>query len=554
MKITAALKAFLVANHGLAADATDDAVRQLVSAKLLDGSLTAAKMAELSADPVSAQAKLEELVSGQVARAVTPLMVKVEELLAKANAPVAPVAPVAKSYTQAEQDAAIAAAVAATKAAQPLPGVNLPTPAHLLTANAGNNAGTNGAATPQVTVVRAIDRYSSAKSAVHHGSDSRHPHLRGQRAEFLGRPLDTASHADKAVIGAYFKWMVNCSAKGQDVPRGLKMSDHDQDLVRYALHELPWTGTVGGEGPRGFSVDNRKLSEIEVKAILDDSTSGGLEAAPIVFDDAVITTPVLHGELFPLVSVTNLSRGRRVEAFSIGNPTITSGTAEGTEIGLFDTSAFIAALDTTIYPAVGAIEIGLDFEEDAPNDIGAIVVERYGEKVKEWLDEQIANGDGTTEPQGIFNASGTTTVLSVNSGSLPLTVGDAETLIFGVNKEFRNAKGGRNVFIGNETTYRRFRSIPVGSGDARRVFGMDHMMYTLHGFPYKVQHNVANTKAAFVNMAYYRMYRRLGMQIKVVENDKELARKNMRLIVLRMRWGGKMELGGAAAIVSDLPS
>ena len=80
---------------------------------------------------------------------------------------------------------------------------------------------------------------------------------------------------------------------------------------------------------------------------MDDNTSGGLEAVPIVFDDAVILTPVLTGELFPLVKLVNIPRGRRIEGFSVGNPTITSGTAEGSSISLFDTTSYIAAFDTT---------------------------------------------------------------------------------------------------------------------------------------------------------------------------------------------------------------
>ena len=63
------------------------------------------------------------------------------------------------------------------------------------------------------------------------------------------------------------------------------------------------------------SVDNRSRTvkgyRGGVKTLIDDATSGGLEAAPIVFDDMVIQTPLLNGELFPLVTTVPLDRGRR---------------------------------------------------------------------------------------------------------------------------------------------------------------------------------------------------------------------------------------------------
>ena len=329
------------------------------------------------------------------------------------------------------------------------------------------------------------------------------------------------------------------------------MTDHDRQLVKYAMHETPWTGIIK-QDTGGIKVDNRKLSDFEVKALIDDATSGGLEAAPIAFDDAVILTPLLHGELFPLVNTINISRGRRVEGASIGNPTFAS-VAEGTALTVFDTSSFVSAFDTTIFNAVGGMEIGLDLEEDSPVNLGALVSQAYGEQALKWLDDQIANGDGTTEPQGVVSASGIGTVASANGTTGPPKVDDYEGLLFGVAKQFRNpADRERSVFIGTETAYQRARAIAVGSSDVRRVFGMDHEDYRLLGHAYKVNEGMTNTKVAFANLRHYRMYRRLGLNIRVESGGKELATKNLSLIVVRMRYGGQMEQGGAASISTDM--
>jgi HK97 family phage major capsid protein len=388
-------------------------------------------------------------------------------------------------------------------------------------------------------------------------SGAKHPRA-GMPATHAGRTLYHASERDKAVAGSFFKFSLASQSNPRDIPRPLQMTDHDKDIMQWALRNSSWTGIIKGHGeqdmPGSISVNSRKLSEMEIKALLDDSVSGGLEAAPIVFDDAVILTPVLYGELFPDVNVMNISRGRRIEGFSMSNPTFTSGTAEGTAITPFNTASFVSAFDTTIYNAVAAMEIGLDFEEDAPNDIGGIVTERYGLTAMAWLDEQIAVGDGVTEPEGIFTTAGTTTVNSDNGTGGPPTVSDYEGLMFGVAKEYRKEPGARTVFVGNETSYRRARAIPVGPADERRVFGMTHADYKMLDQDYRIQNSIGNSQIGYVNLKRYRMYRRLGLNIRIETAGNYLSLRNIKLIVLRMRFGGHLELGGAAAIMSDSQS
>ena len=135
-----------------------------------------------------------------------------------------------------------------------------------------------------------------------------------------------------------------------------------------------------------------------------------------------------------------------------------------------------------------------------------------------------------------------------------LTTADAESLMFGLSKAYRTARGENNVFVGNEINYRRFRSIPPATGGNERVFGMAHGSYEVLDHPYKVAPTAPNTKVAFANLGYYRMLRRLGLQVKVDSAGKENTLKNQQLIVVRMRYGGQMEFGGAVAIMADVPA
>jgi HK97 family phage major capsid protein len=412
-----------------------------------------------------------------------------------------------------------------------------------------------------------LERYSQTVSEARWPSDHKHYPLRGMRMTYpgeegpgRGRPLDIPSQAHKALLGAYVKWCSNVSWFGGEMPQKYRLNDHDKELIAYMVHELPWSGYVGGDVETGTPVAGEKLANVfhrgldGVKAVLDDSVSGGINAAPVVIEDQLIITPLLYGELFPLVTVINLARGRRIHGATMGRPTFTSGIPEGTPIPLFDTTNFLGTFDASIFTAVGAMEIGLDFEEDSPSNIGATVTGLYGEAALAWLDRVIALGDGVSEPLGIFNTAGLTAVASANGAVGPLTVADAEGLMFGLNKAYRTARGGSNVFIGNDTAYRRFRSIPLGSTWANsRAFGPDYQNYTVLNLPFKIIPLVPNNWVSFANIAFYRMWRRLGMTIRVETAGRTLALNNTKMIIVRMRYGGLPEQGGAFAVLTDAP-
>lgn len=413
--------------------------------------------------------------------------------------------------------------------------------------------------TSDVRIVGAFERYDNThKKAFYpdraglNGDGSQHMQ-KGMPAMFGKTPLDHPSDLDKALSSAWLKFTIEKQAGQNDLPRWARMTDHDRDLVQYALNKMKFSGLINcrGDVEGGVKVHRRTLNEFEIKAVLDDTISGGIEISPTVFDDAIILTPVLFGELFPNVNVVNVTKGRRMKGGAMANPTFTSGVAEGSAIQPFNTQSMVTAFDTSIFPAVGAIELGADFEEDSAVDLGAQIIEAYGRKALEWLDRVIAVGDGVTEPTGIFTATNTTAVLSQNGPAGPLTVNDLEALMFGLQKQFRTEPGAMPVYLSNDTMYRKTVGIPVGAGDQRRVFGMNHGDYTILQRPYKVQNNIATGRMAFANLKRYRMYRRLGLSVRVETAGRQLALTNTKLIVLRMRFGGQPELGGAFAVMND---
>ena len=536
MNLTTKLKGWLTENFGVSATASDDDCRKAAALALVEDKLSAAKLAELSAD--DGDSDVDDIVGKAVDKALEPLLKALEQRV------------------QPESKKEDRSAALGTILDSALSNAHRDEPPPKKDSTASRAARLFAGA--DVRVKSPIERYSSSKGVKCYAMDCKHSHLRGKPAMYAGSPIEDTSQAEKAIIGATFKWLLNQPANmgsGRALPQ-FKMTEHDEQLVAYAMHELPWSGLVRSRGDAtgidegGLEIRDRKLMDFERKALLDDSTSGGTEAVPLIFDSAIITTPVLYGELFPLVNVVPVARGRRIQGSTIANVTWTSGVAEGTSITAFNTAAMIGAFSNTMYNAVAAIEIGNDFQEDSPIDIATILVQKAGEEALKWLDNQIANGDGTTEPQGIFNASGTTDIGNPagGAGAAP-QVNDYEALYFGLVKEYRPPSDkGRTVFVGSDTSYRRARAIAVGASDARRVFGMDEASYEIAGLaPFKVQNSISNANCAAVNFAHYRMYRRLGMNVRTETGGKELALKNLSLIVLRMRWAGKIELGGYVA-------
>lgn len=552
MKLTEALKKWLVDAGLAAATASDDEMKDAAGKALVSGKLTNEKFAELTKDPDADKAK--------------SLDSKLDAILAAQKATDDRISKLEKGDTPPAGDPPAGDPPADPKAGKPDQKKD-GKPSMFDKAFAGSDGANSGDDYVTVKFIGAHERYAKSRAEQHFpevtAKGVKHP-FAGQRL-YEGTPtgakrfLDAPSELDQAIGGAYIKWCLRAE-KGSDagIPACMRMTEHDRDLIQYALREYNWGGVIKGTGSEddgAIAVKNRKLTDMEIKAIIDDSTSGGLEIAPIVFDDMIIQIPILNGEFYPRVNTVNITRGRRIEGGSIGNVTLTSGGADATAIPLFNTANFISAFDTTIHVVNGAIEIGLDFLSDSPIDVAGIVSAQYGQVLLAWLDEQVCVGDGTTEPEGIINATGTQTVNSANGAGGPPTVGDYEGLLFGIPKNYKQGYPSNRITYGaNETSYQRARSIAVGTTDQRRVFGMTHEDYMLLGHPYGINEQFTNRQIIFTNWGRYRMYRRLGLTVKVTTEGKELVRNNLMLMTARARYGGQLEDGNAAAVMADAQS
>jgi hypothetical protein len=534
MNITEQLKKWLIETCGVKADATDDEFRKAASTALVDGKLTAEKYLELTKESEEDEVNEFDKKFDRIADALEGIT---------------------KQLTAKEEPKEEPKAKAPEKEPETKPKEKAPEPSRMAKAMVelgGTPAEIDGKGV-DVRVKEAAESYSTTKTALHYPNRTQkgHPHsFAEKRVTNQGRPLDESSDLDKALSGVWSKFQIMSATPriaGSAQRAWEMMTDHEKGLLCHLAENTYW------DNSEDYRSRMRKGYPGGIKTLIDDAAggSGGLEAAPIVFDDNVIQTPLLHGELYPLVNEVPLDRGRRIEGVATGTVTGSWGGIDDTSITLFTTTNYVTAFDTTIFRWEGAIKIGLDFLSDTPIDFQSHITAQYGQRLLEDLDDVIADGNGTTQPEGIVNKSGVT---SVTFGSAT-NLGNYESLRFGVAKpEHGPSVKNTAVFCGNETSYQRAKAIPVGGTDARRIGGMDYDSYLWMQRPYKINETMTNLQIFYAILGRYRMYRRKGFTVRTSTEGDTLIRDNSMVIVVMSRYGGQLERGAAAALTTDAPA
>lgn len=365
-------------------------------------------------------------------------------------------------------------------------------------------------------------------------------------ADERGNMAEHSSQRDKAKMGCFLKGLAARAGIYQ-----AQMNEHERALWDEMLAKDHWI--QGGDGDNTWD----RTDGMRVKAVLNDSLSGGVNINPEWFDSRVVTYPLLSGELFPEVDLVPMPRGTDIETAAISTPTVTYNINEGTAVPLFDTASLIAQITGSVFPVTLAMEFGLDALQDSVVDLGGIVERLIGERYAAEADKCIAVGASASgQPTGLTNASGLGSASSASGTGGPVTLADLESLIFGLSKAYRHNQNC--VFVSNDTTYARFRSLAVSGSDARRLLNESNSTqesYTALGRPWRIQNDIGNSVAFFGNLRKgYRFWRRQGLSFKWVTQDAQLARENKILLVCRTRLGGRVVDPNAIVKMADLKS
>lgn len=388
-----------------------------------------------------------------------------------------------------------------------------------------------------VRVKAPSERYSTTKSYVKHAKTGEPMFRRGAQVE-------TTSELEYAKLGVFLKMRALKSGMS-----GFSLSEHERELLGEMIEKDAWISEANE------SDSGKSLSPSEVKAsLLGDTATGGQYATPLFFDDALVTTPLLTGEIAPYVNQIEMNQGTTVQGASMGVPTVAwDQAAEGTAITLNDMTGFVSQMNSSVHRVTAAYKFGRNLLSDTPIALAQEVQTQVSARIAAELDRVVAVGNGSTEPEGLFNCSGSTVVNSVMGPSGPPTVSDLERLMFSVPKQYRTA-AWRPCFTSLDYMYARIRGIPNGENDARRVFGMDEGSYTVLDWPYRVQNSITDGYIAFACLAAYRLYRRAGAEIRFSDQGQTLMLANEALITVQGRYAGRMTIGAAMAKITDGPT
>lgn len=375
----------------------------------------------------------------------------------------------------------------------------------------------------RIDVLPALRRYKSLRLVGKHATIGE-PVQNEHRQDVL-----LSSEADHVRMGVWFKHLAR-GTKGVSVV----FNEHEQAILSEMIEHDTFAGVVRGEPTGG-------IKGREIKSLLSDSLSGGSNINPLVWDNAVVTYPLLNSEILPRVDLVPLSRGSHVETAALNNVEVQWGAPEGTAAVEFDTSDLLSKIEADVFPVMCVLTVGRDLMNDSPVKIGALLEERIGEKFAQEIDRVLAVGNGTSQPQGLFSASGIASFTPAGGAGADPEVDDYETLLFGVDKAYRKNSAFRCAFVSNDVTYSRLRGIPVSSSDARRIFGVEnYQSYETLAYPHLIQNDIPNASIMFGALNRMRAWRRNGVEFQIINGDYQLARQNLIGIIVRARWGGKV--------------
>jgi HK97 family phage major capsid protein len=556
--------------YTIADDASKADVDAVAQKACLEGKLTLAKYIDLTAEPAPATAKspFDELAE----RIATPILKAFE--------------PITAALTKSAGGGTATVAAPSTKAAtsgDDLPEVDVdPRTVDAVIKKLGNGAaGDNGAnlmdiwkmanefhregSAVNVRVKAHVERFSDDAPKLKH----RKGLLAGQVVVHNGQELYDLSERKNAQFGAWFKFQL-----------GVHLSERDRDVVLHTIETEKFVGLST------LSTEARKLTDSEksyfkgllaspheaaqafqaahnalaskTSPILDETgTSGGAAAVPEFFNFAAALEPALTQQVSPFVDIIVVPRGSSARAFTIGQVSVTSGPTEVTAATVFNSDDLLNSIDAEFFPANCSIEYGNDWMSDAVPQMGMYLRERINTAFGVYFDRMIVAGNGTTEPLGILNASGTVLVPSVNGVGGPLTYGDTINLFFGVPKAHREYYDrSSHRFLMTDTTYGRIRNIATGvTGDDRLIHGSTLDDYALHGRSVGIpQSGLTNSQVICAQLRGYTWYQRQSVVFRQITEGRTLGLANKTLIMGRSRQGGRLKFGSYAAVMNDAQS
>jgi HK97 family phage major capsid protein len=364
------------------------------------------------------------------------------------------------------------------------------------------------------------------------------------------KPLYHMSERQKAQMGAWVRWQT------QKMVKMPLMREHDWQLLRELLDEAEWVGDTFNPSTAQMEYVGtpRKLTQWEIKTMLEDGTSGGTNLVPYFYDVELVTFPLLFGQLAPYVDEKDLPVSNQVKVPTHQNLVINEGPAEGDSPGItLQTTTSLAGIYTVnVFNATGAITAGRFLLEDSPIRLQETWTSLYQAALLNFLDSEIAAGAGTSFITGLVNTSSPGTYTAQNATAGPVTVSDVQDMIATMPVQYRMPNDKPKLaWICRDALYWHIRNIPVASSggsitDQRLIYGYNWADYELEDVRvaivdgYNTAAALASSTLMLARLDKYRLWRRKGATFEISTEGKTLMLANELLLTIRARYAGTM--------------
>lgn len=286
-----------------------------------------------------------------------------------------------------------------------------------------------------------------------------------------------------------------------------------------------------------FQTKKLPLSPIMVKALSEGTTTAG---GYLVRDDyraeLVMRIPELS-ELYQYVRQLPVGSDAGTMPSLATDVTITWGRSENAAIT--ETDAVFGQVTWTITNMSAITFLSRELVSDANPRIVDIVTQLFQEAIAAERDKKIAIGTGSSQPEGLFSASG---ISAISGCSGELTYNKLVALKFGLARKYH--AGSRWVMNEtclqwvhqlHDTNDRPILTDALINGDVPRILG----------YPFSTQKDIGSGQILFGNLSKYIWFDRETMEIETTTEGGDTFSKHQLGIKVVERCDGRVALGEA---------
>lgn len=308
-----------------------------------------------------------------------------------------------------------------------------------------------------------------------------------------------------------------------------------EELTKEQLRDAFITGILKAWNPRA------KFTDAQTKALSETTDTAGGYLVPEFYRAEIIQRLPELSELYPYVRKipVNLDSGYLPSLAT--DVSMTWGTSENT--ALTETDAVLGQVTFNTNKVSAICYMSRELASDSNPGIVEYVTQLFTEAIAAERDRVIAIGTNSSQPEGIFSASG----ISATSGvSGALTYDKVVTLKFALARKYH----AKARWVMNETTMGYMHKIKDDNSmpilkDALVSSDMPRLL----GLPYGTQHQIGDGYVALGDMSRYLWFDRQAMVIETTtEGGDTFAKHQIGLKVVERVDGG---VGLAAAFVKS---